>query len=137
VTLPEYWFGPPPELAENERWFIHLAANRTQGKRAVGGGLHVTTQRLLFCPNVIDARLGGKPWSCALSEISSVGVQMRRFSLVELFSGGLADRLRFDLRDGGRELFVVSQPAQRAAELRALLGAPEPDVELPRARLLE
>ena len=69
MTLPEYWFGPPPDLADDEHWLAHVAANRTQGKRAVGGGLHVTNHRLLFSPNLIDARLGGKPWSCALADI--------------------------------------------------------------------
>jgi hypothetical protein len=137
VTLPEYWFGPPPDLAVDERWVVHLAANRTQGKRAVGGGLHVTNHRLLFSPNLIDARLGGKPWSCALGDIVGVGVQHRRFSLLELFSGGLVDRVRIDLRDGRRELFVVDRPEQRAAELRSLLSIPEPGADLPSARVIE
>ena len=45
--LPAYWFGAPPELRDGEQWVAHHPANRTQGKRAVGGGLHFTTQRLL------------------------------------------------------------------------------------------
>ena len=137
MTLPEYWFGPPPVMVDDERWVSHLAANRSQGKRAVGGGLHLTTQRLLFSPNVIDARLGGKPWSCALSEIASVGIERGRFSLLELFSGGLRDRLRVDLHDGRRERFVVASPAQRAAELRDRLQVPESGAELPSARVVE
>src|SRR5665647_1413536 len=93
---PTTWFGPPPELLPDERWWSYAAANRAQGKRAVGGRLHVTTQRLLFLPNVIDARLGGKPWSCALAEVGNVCVEPGRFALTELFSGGLRDRLRID-----------------------------------------
>src|SRR5215207_2526049 len=135
--LPEYWFGPPPQLADDESWVTHLPANRTQGKRAVGGGLHLTNQRLLFSPNVIDAKLGGKPWSCMLFEIASIGMQRRRFSLLELFSGALADRLRFDLQDGRSELFVVSNPAQRATELRELLHVPDCSAELPVARVIK
>lgn len=121
--LPEKWFGPPPELIENEHWVAHHAANRTQGKRAVGGGLHFTTHRVLFSPNAIDARLGGKAWSCLLSEIQGMGIEPRRFSLLELFSGGLAERMRLELRDGTRELFVIRKPAERIDELRALLAA--------------
>ncbi len=136
MTLPAYWFGPPPTLADGEQWVIHLAANRSQGKRAVGGGLHLTTQRLLFCPNVIDVRLGGKPFACTRAEIVAVGIERGRFSLLELFSGGLRDRLRLDLHDGRRELFVVSSPAQRAAELRDLLDVRESGAELPAARVL-
>jgi hypothetical protein len=135
-SLPAYWFGPPPQLAADERWVTHLPANRSQGKRAVGGGLHVTNQRLLFSPNIIDAKLGGKPWSCPLSDIASVGIQRRRFSLLEMFSGGWVDRVRVDFHDGRRELFVVSNPAQRATELRELLHVPESAGELPTARLI-
>jgi hypothetical protein len=136
MTLPAFWFGPPPTLAENERWLLNLPANRTQGKRAVGGGLHVTNERVLFCPNVIDARLGGKPWSCQNSEITSIGIARRRFSLLELFSGGLADRLRFDLVDGAQELFVIKDPTRRASELCAMLHVP-PASELPAMRVVE
>ena len=137
MTLPEYWFGPPPVLADNERWITHLAANRSQGKRAVGGGLHLSTHRLLFTPNLIDATLGGKSWACARPEIASVGIEPGRFSPLELFSGGLYDRLRVDLTDGRRELFVVADPKQRAATLRELLQAPEPGAELPVARVIK
>ena len=137
MTLPENWFGPPPELADGERWVSHHAANRTQGRRAVGGGFHVTTQRLLFSPNVIDRKLLGRAWSCVLTDVVSVGVQPRRFSLLELFSGGLVDRLRVDLRDGGRELFVVNKPEQLAARLREQLNVPEPGGDLPVARVRE
>jgi hypothetical protein len=137
VSLPEFWFGPPPALADNEQWVAHLAANRSQGKRAVGGGLHVTTERLLFCPNAIDARLGGKPWSCTRAEVAGVGVQRPSYSPLELFSGGLVDRLRFDLNDGRRELFVVSRPGAVAATLRELLQASESGGELPVARVIK
>lgn len=136
--LPEFWFGPPPTLvADDERWILHLAANRTQGRRAVGGGLHVTTYRLLFCPNVIDARLGGQAWSCAHAEIGAIGIQPRRFSLLELFSGGLVERLRFDLVDGRSEMFVTSKPQQRASELRDLLGLPDAGATLPTMRVIK
>lgn len=136
--LPEFWFGPPPALvADDERWVLHIAANRTQGRRAVGGGLHLTTHRLLFCPNVIDARLGGQRWSCAVSEISTIGVQPRRFSLLELFSGGLVERLRLDLHDGRSELFVTSKPQQRADELRELLRLPESSATMPTMRVIK
>ena len=136
MTLPAFWFGPPPTLADNEHWLLNLAANRTQGKRAVGGGLHVTNERVLFCPNVIDARLGGKAWSCQRVEITSIGIARGRFSLLEMFSGGLTDRLRFDLVDGEQELFVIKDPTRRARELCAMLHVP-PASELPAMRVVE
>ncbi len=131
--LPEYWFGPPPSLAEDERWVAHFPANRTQGKRAVGGGLHLTTARLLFSPNAIDARLGGKPWACTRDQVASIGVEPGRFAFRELFSGGLRPRVRIDLAGGGCELFVVARADERAAELRELLDVPAPASEIPTA----
>lgn len=120
--LPRFWFGAPPELLPDEQRVAHHAANRSQGKRAVGGGLHFTTERVLFCPNAVDARLGGRAWSCAIAEVAAVGVEPARYSLLELFSGGLRARLRIDVEQRGPEFFVVSSPAQVAAELQALLA---------------
>ncbi|MGE0550481.1 MAG: hypothetical protein AB7O24_04765 [Kofleriaceae bacterium] len=136
MTLPKFWFGPPPALVDGESFVVHHAANRLQGKRTVGGGLHLTTQRLLFTPTVFDARFGGNAWSCTLAEVVSVGVQRGRFSLRELFRGGLVDRLRIDMADGSRELFVVTNPGQRAAEFREHLQVPPPSAELPAARVI-
>lgn len=135
--LPEKWFGPPPVLLDDEHWVAHHAANRTQGKRAVGGALHVTTHRLLFSPNVIDARFGGKAWSCLLGDIHALGVEPRRWSLLELFSGGLAERMRIDLRNDTRELFVIRKPAERIEELRAVLEASDRSVHVAGAPLPE
>lgn len=123
MSLPAYWFGPPPALVDDERWIAHVPGNRSQGKRAVGGGLHVTSKRLLFTPNIVDAKLGGKAWYCALADVESVGIEPGRISLFELFSGGLRDRLAIQLRDGSRELFVVDQPAVLVDQLRALVTA--------------
>lgn len=139
--LPRFWFGPPPELSDGESWVAHYAANRTQGKRAVGGGLHYTTQRLLFAPNAIDSRLGGKRWECALADIEGLGVEPGKFRITELFSGGIAARLRVELRGNHRELFVIASPEARVAELRNLLAtsglsAGTASASLPEARVV-
>jgi hypothetical protein len=136
--LPRYWFGPPPELGPDEKFVSSYPANRTQGKRAVGGGLHLTTQRILFCPNAIDSRFGGKPWECAHADITGVGVEPGRFSILELFSGALAKRLRVHLGDRV-EYFVIKQPEDRAAELNAMLGGelPSSPSDLPSARVVK
>jgi hypothetical protein len=121
TALPKWWFGPPPVLRPDERWLANHAANRTQGKRAVGGGLHFTNYRVLFTPNVLDVALGGKAWACAREDVTAIGVQPARFAFTEMFSGGLVERLRLDLRDGRFELFVVSAPAEVARSLQAVL----------------
>ncbi|MBW2463638.1 MAG: hypothetical protein JRH11_18445 [Deltaproteobacteria bacterium] len=122
TPLPRFWFGPPPEFEAGEEWVAHYAANRTQRKRAVGGGLHITNQRVLFCPNVVDRSLGGQPWECAVAEVSSVSAEPGRFSLAELFSGGLRTRLRVDLRDGATQFFVVARVAEAQEKLSAMLA---------------
>lgn len=135
TELPKFWFGPPPELGADETWSAHHAANRTQGRRAVGGGLHFTTRRVMFSPNRIDAALGGESWSCALTDIASLGLQPGKFSLLDLFSGGLRTRLRIN-----RDLFVVRSPEATLAELRDLVAAQTgsaPPSDLPAARIVE
>lgn len=138
--LPASWFGPPPELIPDEQWIASHLANRTQGKRAVGGSLHFTSHRVLFSPNVIDSKLGGASWSCSLANIVGLGLEPRRFSLLELFSGGLANRLRIETR-AGRELFVVRRIPDQIAELRKLVENADPKqsvaIELPEARVVE
>ena len=134
---PTSWFGPLPALPDGEQWVAHFAANRTQGKRAVGGALHITTVRALFQPNQMESGMGGRPWSCARKEIVAAGIQPRRFSLLELFSGGLTDRLLLQLEDGRRELFVINHLATRFEEIRAILGVPLAQSELPNARVIK
>lgn len=122
-SVPQWWFGPPPELAAGEAFQLNVPANRTQGKRAVGGGLHVTNFRVMFTPNVVDASLGGKAWSCPLHEIAMVRVEPGRFALTELFSGGLRSRLCIEERSGEVNLFVVASPPDVAATLHQILRA--------------
>lgn len=121
ADLPKFWFGPAPQLQTAEHWVANHPANRSQGKRAVGGGLHFTNFRAIFTPNVLDAALGGEAWSCPLENISAIGVEPARFALSELFSGGLRSRLRIEQRDGRKDLFVISSPADVAAKVQALL----------------
>jgi len=68
--------------------------------------LYLTTARLLFEPNRVDAATGGSRWSVPLSAIVSVDVAPRDGSL---FNGGLRSRLRIGLADGSVELFVVNR----------------------------
>jgi hypothetical protein len=90
---------------------------------------------VLFCPNRIDASLGGESWECRLTEIASLGIEPGRFSLLDLFSGGLRARLRIN-----RDLFVIASPDAKVAELRALVTAQTgtaPPADLPPARIVE
>ena len=131
------WYGPKPALPEGEAFVVSYAANRTQGKRAVGGALHITTRRVLFQPNSMELSLGGNPWSCTRDHVLGAGIQPRRFSLLELFSGGLANRLVLVLTDGRRELFVVNFIKTRLEEICTALGVPVATDELANARVVK
>lgn len=61
----------------------------------------------------------------------------REFALLELFSGGLSDRLLLELTDGRRELFVVNDLGARFEEIRAILGVPIAQRSLPKARVIK
>jgi len=100
-------FGGKPRLDQAEAVVWQQLANRTQSAgRAVGGRLFLTSTRLLFEPNRVDAATGGENWSAPLTDIKSVGKQSRDGNPL---SGGLRDRLRLTLADGSAELFVVNR----------------------------
>ncbi|MFT4628809.1 MAG: hypothetical protein ACI8PZ_007505 [Myxococcota bacterium] len=98
-----------------------MLANRTQGRRAVGGSLDVADGHLWFRPNAFEAMLGGEAADIALDRIAGVGVEPARWSPLELFSGGLRSRVRVELADGSRELFVVGKPDDVVQLLQAAL----------------
>jgi hypothetical protein len=95
------------------------AANRDQNGRAVGGRLFVTDKRLLFQPSRIDLILGGKAWTCDLSEIAAVGASPRDG---RPFSGGTRTRLRVETKDGDVDRFVVNHLSEVIDELRTTTG---------------
>jgi len=98
-----------PALEPTETVVWSRAANRTQSaQRAVGGRLFLTTSRLLFEPNRVDAATGGASWSAPLSDVQTVGTTAPDGNPR---SGGLRTRLRVDLANGQAELFVVNQLA--------------------------
>lgn len=137
--LPRYWYGSPPELGPDENFVVSYPANRIQGRRAVGGGLHLTTRRMLFCPNAIDARFGGQRWECAHTDITGVGVEPAApFSLRTMLRGMRIERLRVHFVDR-IEYFVVRRPHERADELTKLLGGEPPTSpsNLPAARVVK
>ncbi|MFF0544723.1 hypothetical protein ACWEVD_12350 [Nocardia thailandica] len=110
------WISDPAfDAAEKVVW--RQLANRTQGKRAVGGRLYLTSRRLLFTPNRLDAATGGRRWEVPLEQVRGLG---RENPDGGLFSGGLRTRLRVDT-DTGAELFVVGEVDEVIAVLQAAL----------------
>ncbi|MFC6013473.1 hypothetical protein [Nocardia lasii] len=112
------WIGSPAlDASEHVVW--EQLANRTQGRRAVGGRLHLTETRLLFVPNHLDAATGGKRWETRVSEVRGIGKEAPDGGL---FSGGLRTRLRLDT-DKGTELFVIGEIDEVIARLEAARSA--------------
>jgi hypothetical protein len=100
------WWLAKHEAREAESVVWSIKANRTQGKRAVGGKLFITTERVLFSPHLVDAALGGKRAAIELSSLIAVERQPKGG---DRLAGGLRDRLRLVIDGAPDELFVVNQ----------------------------
>lgn len=92
------------------------AANRQQRRRAVGGRLLLTSERLIFTSNRLDRLTGGSDWSVDRDDVTAVDVAAPTLENGP-FSGGLRSRLRLTLIGGTEELFVVRSPDRCATEL--------------------
>jgi len=97
------------ELRDSESLISRSRANRTVGRRSLGGRLYLTDQRLVFEPHLIDRLVSrGRVLDVVLTNVAAVDVAPRGAGL---FDGGLfRERLRVQLTDGADELFVVSSP---------------------------
>lgn len=114
------WLTVPEELlqqGETELWSV--PANRSLARRAVGGALTATNQRLMFRPHRFDRATGAGVWSIALDEIAAVGVEPRTWNPLD---GGLRKRLRVELPGGAAELFVVSRLPHIRGQLEQVLA---------------
>lgn len=113
------------DLADGERLLEAIRCNRTQNRRrAVGGRLFVTTDRLVFRLHTFDDALAGRSVTLSYDDLDRVTTEphrrsVRRFlaaPLDALFGGGLRTRLRVEAGDRA-ELFVVSDPAGTAERI--------------------
>ena len=79
-----------------------------------GGKLFLTDRRLVFCPHWVDGATGGKTWDASRSDVAAVGPAPKGGK-----RGGLRDRLRIELTNGGEQLFVVNRLADVVSRLEA------------------
>ncbi|MGC5258063.1 hypothetical protein ACPXCG_17095 [Gordonia sp. DT218] len=106
------------EALPDERILLKYASNHTQSRRrAVGGRLFVTSDRIVFLPHRLDALTGGRQWAAMVEQVVRVSVEPKGG---DTFGGGLRDRLRVDT-DTGCALFVVNKVAQVRSEMAAAL----------------
>jgi hypothetical protein len=114
------WFVKAPSLHPGEDIIFDRFANRQVGRRAIGGRLVATPKRLIFTPNAVDMRTGGKQWSLNLSEVSEVIVERRSDPYWGRFAR-IRPRL-FIKTDGGEEAFLVNRAHHVGAQLVELMA---------------
>ena len=103
------------ELRESEALIFRRRANRTVGRRARGGRLYLTDQRLVFEPSLLERLLSRKGfWEASLANVATVDVAPPGGGR---FDGSAIRRLRIRQTDGLEELFVVVRPASVASEI--------------------
>ena len=107
--------SPSFSMAPGETLIETIRANRSQGARAVGGQLHLTSTRMVFTPHGLESQIGGRAWQAAWGEVCGVTVAPRGW---RPFDGSLARRLRVDTVHGV-EHFVVPHVDQVLARVEA------------------
>lgn len=105
-------------LGDGEVRVRSFRANRCAGNRVTGGSLHLTDQRLVFCPRRMDAAIGGRGWETSRAAVSSVDIAPRGLTP---FAGCLRKRLRIATAKG-TEYFVVRELDEVAGYLAAALA---------------
>lgn len=108
---------PDPTLDPGETILEFFSANRTQGKRAVGGRLFLTDGHLRFVASRFDRALGGRDWKVGRDEVTSVSVADRSIAGGP-FTGGVRRRLAVEA-DGQVNFFVVNGVDELAAQVSA------------------
>lgn len=103
------WFNQI-DLFDGEEIVLSYPTNHSQGKRAVGGKLFVTNQRIAFAPNRFDATRGGLAFDIPLSRVTLISIDPPHMRVVEIFSGALRTRLAIHAGIDQVHFFVVSQP---------------------------
>jgi hypothetical protein len=88
---------------------LQVPANHTEGSGARGGRLWLTDRRLIFSPHALDKGLGANRVDIPLSHITNAGKEAAGCGPQAWFSGGLRARLRIEVADGSKHLFVVNK----------------------------
>ena len=117
------WFNEV-QLSDGEEIILSYPSNHTQAKRAVGGKLFITNQRIAFAPNRIDANMGGMSLELPVAEITSIGTEEPHYTITEIFSGAWRARLVIHSSDMHPQYFVVKDPAAIASKIRAVVEIP-------------
>lgn len=113
------WFGQPSFPLSAVQYVI--AANHSQGLRAVGGRFFLTDATIIFEPNRLDGWFGGKSIEIAVADLRRVTTVGPNYALKHAFSGGFYPRLCLEAKDGSQFLFVVGRLPEVVELLRSWL----------------
>jgi hypothetical protein len=112
------WWVPRAPTAPDERVTFEALANVSQGWRAVGGRITLTTHRLLFTPNWVDGATGGRAVVLDRADIREATIVPGKQSRV--LSLGLAPwrpLVRVDHADG-TTYFLLNKPDRLTTALK-------------------
>ena len=121
------WHGGFP-LNEGESVLYAKRANRTAGRRAVGGRLVVTDQRIAFVPNQFEKHVSPRlelvegSWVADRDDVDDLRLAPRQIKLSTIFSGEWRTGIWVDVRSGAGQRFLVPRPTQAVAEIREALS---------------
>ena len=116
ARTPLSWSSP--KLRDDERVLVQERASWVAGISR-GGTLVVTTRRVIFEPNSIEATLRLRRRTWEWSAVRAAEVAPRGLNLA---GGALRRRLRLLITDGSSELFVVHRPEELKDRLTSLIA---------------
>lgn len=109
------------ELRSSESLILRCRANRTLGRRALGGYLYLPDQRLVFEPHQVDRLVGREGFlDVPLASVTAADVVSRSTGSLMGIRGR---RLRVQCEDESEELFVVGRADALAAEVSRVTRA--------------
>ncbi len=115
-------------LNDGERVLYAKRANRTAGRRAVGGRLIATDERIAFVPNrfekraTADLNLVDGGWVTERDNVDDVRLAPRRIGLSTIFSGEWRTGVLVSVKSGVDQRFLVPQATEASAEILAALA---------------
>lgn len=103
-------------------------ANRTVGRRAVGGRLVITNSSIGFVPSraethpsaLLDVSIP-ETWATAIDNVDDVSLAPRRFRALNFFSGEWRTGIWISPRTGVGQRFTVPRPSRALVEIRDAL----------------
>lgn len=119
------WFSTP-SLPPDETVTYRVAANLFKGRRAIGGQLTVTPERLIFMPNRLDAMTGGQRHDLALADITHVRIAPAGTKAAGKRPPGAALQPQVEIDHPGGTLVVIVRDVPGLEKALSVPGASSP-----------